>query len=342
MSKIVKHRENIFNFITTKSCFSNAMEKEFLKEFIDSDYSLFPIAMMSVFSTQIKKNKIKSYHTFHAASALILMIMVIVIDENKKYYENKYGESNIKKIKKQATIFIFEAMAQNIRTMKNTIGSEISSKVQEKISSILHEKLLLLTENNIKINNLKVRRSDIIKYKFDDKDIIDTKYRNLKRIDKNDLVDYIDNKYCAIGQCSFVFGWLFGMGNDNQKSLDNISKIGASFGILIKLTSDFCNLENDIKLTSDNEAPYNFVANYGIHESFRLYDENKVKFIEGCITNELFSSSIKELVEKIDKTYDKCLKNTELELQSQYSSFISDKPASKLSNSTKEEKTKKN
>ena len=35
---------------------------------------------------------------------------------------------------------------------------------------------------------------------------------------------------------------------------------------------------------------------------------------------DLYHGAIKELGEKIDKTVDKCLKNTELELQSQYSS----------------------
>jgi hypothetical protein len=113
------------------------------------------------------------------------------------------------------------------------------------------------------------------------------------------------------------------MGNDNQKVLNSIIDIGQNFGMLVKLTYDFSNLENNIKSSGENS--YNFVVNYGIHECFKIYDENKVKFLEGCIINDIYSSLIKELMEKIDKTYDKCLKNTELELQSQYSSFKSDK-----------------
>lgn len=325
MSKILKHRENIYNFIITKSCFSNIIDKEILKDFLENDLCLYPIALLSVFSTQIKKNKSKSYHTLHIASALVLMIMNVSINENKKYYENKYGENNIKKIQNQATIYIFEAISQNIKTMENTIGIDVAAKIQKKVSSILHEKLLILSEDNITENSLKIKKSDIIKYKFDDKDIIDKKYKKLKRIDKDELIDYIEKKYGSIGQCAFVFGWLMGMGNDNQKVIDNILKIGSAFGILIKLTHDFCNLENNIKSSNENESSYNFVINYGIHECFRLYDENKIKFLEGCMVNEIYSSSIKELMEKIDKAYDKCLKNTELELQSQYSSFVSDK-----------------
>ena len=87
MSKILKHRENIYNFITEKSCFSNIIEKEFLKEIIDNDLCLYPIALLSIFSIQVKKNKTKSYHTLHMASAIVLMIMKISINENIKYYQ---------------------------------------------------------------------------------------------------------------------------------------------------------------------------------------------------------------------------------------------------------------
>jgi hypothetical protein len=324
MSKISKHRENIFSFITTKSCFSNIIEKDFFKEFMENDFVLYPIALLSVFSTQIKKNKAKSYHTLHIASALVLMVINVRMNENKKYYEDKYGINNIKKFQNQATIFIFEAITQNIKTMENTIGIEISSKIHKKISSILHEKLLVLTDAEIKEEDLKIKRSDIIKYKFIDKEIIDKKYRKLKRINKEELAKYMNDKYGSIGQCAFIFGWLMGMGSDNPKTLDNVLKIGSSFGILVKLTHDFYNIENDLNLCCVNGKSYNYVINYGIHECFRLYDENKVKFLEGCIANDLYSTSIKELLEKIDKTYDRCLRNTDLELQSQYSSFVSE------------------
>lgn len=322
MSKILKHRENIYNFITTKSCFSNAIEKDLLKEFIDNDLCLYPIALLFVFSTQIKKKKAKSFHTLHMASAIVLITMIVSINENKKYYQNKHGEKNIKKLLDQATIFIFEAISQNIKTMENCTGTEVSSRIQKKISSFLHEKLLILTENNISNNKLKMKRTDIIKFKFEDKNVIENEYRKLSRIDKDELIKYIDQKYGTIGQCVFIFGWLMGMGDNNQKTLDGILKIGSSFGILVKLTHDFCNLENNIKNAKD--MSYNFVTNYGIHECFRIYDENKIKFLEGCMMNDLYSSSIKELMEKIDKSYDKCLKNTEIELKSQYSSFVSD------------------
>lgn len=323
MSKIMKHKENIYNFITTKSCFNNLVNKDLVKDFLESEFCLFPIALLSVFGAQVKKNKIKSYHTLHIASAIILMLLTVAINENKKMYEEKYGKNNIRKLLTQSTIFIFESITQNMVTLENSLGTENSSKIHKKISSILHEKLLLLAETNIKENNLKIKRTDIIKFKFNNKNIIETNYKKIKRINKDELVNYLNDKYGSIGQCVFLFGWLLGMGTDSIKTIESITKTGNSFGLLVKLTCDFCNLENNINDADENS--YNFLVNYGIHECFKLYDKNKVNFLEGCMLNEIYNSSIKELIEKIDKSYEKCLKNTDLELCSQYSSFVSEK-----------------
>lgn len=324
MSKIQKHKDNIYNFITSKSSFSNIFDKELIKEFVESDYCLFAIILISIFNIEIKKNKIKSYHTLHIASSIILMIISVCLNENKIYYENKFGIENIENIQNQITIFIFEEIQQNGKTMENALGEEKSLKIQKKISDILHDKLLLITKKNKSknnINTLKIKRSDIIKYKFEDKNIIEEKYKKLKRISKEEILVYMNEKFGSLGQCAFLFGWLLGFGSDDEKNLETISNLGNSFGILVKLIMDFNLIESNIKSLKENDISYNFVVNYGIHECFRLYDEHKVKFLEGCILNDIYNTQIKEIIEKIEKVFDKCLKNTELELTSQYSSF---------------------
>jgi hypothetical protein len=174
-----------------------------------------------------------------------------------------------------------------------------------------------------------MKKTDIIKYKFEDKNIIGEKYKKLSRIESDEMLDHLNNKYGIIGQCSLVFPWIMGMGESNPKMLHNIAKLGTSLGILIKLTHDFSNLENDIK--NSVEISYNFIVNCGIHESFSLYDEHKIKFVEGCMVNGIYNGVIKELVEVLETKYDNCLKNTELELASQYSTL----DASSLGRSSK-------
>jgi hypothetical protein len=111
------------------------------------------------------------------------------------------------------------------------------------------------------------------------------------------------------------------MGLGDEKMIRNFEKMGTHLGILIKLANDFQNLERDIE-TSDG-VTYNLIANYGIHECFKLFDENKLKLLEGCLTLNVYNTTIKEVIDHIEKKFDDRLKNTDLELASKYSSFSS-------------------
>ena len=332
MSKIAKYRENIYAFLTTKSCFSHAIDKAFIKEVVDSELCMFPIALLSIFSTQVKKNKIKSYHALHMASAIILMTMIVMVKENIEYYKQKYGIHLIAKIVDQATIYILEAVSQNMKTMDNALESTITVKIQKKIDSFLHEKLLTLTDPLVFDDTKKnrVKKSDVIKYHFTDPEATEAKYKKLYRINQDTINDYINNKYGIIGQCSFLFGWLMGTGDSSAKMIDNILRLGNTFGTLVKMTYDFNNLE--VTINNAKDISYNYIVNCGIYECFKLFDESRVKYVEGCMIYNIYSGAIKEQFELIDDTYDECLKKAELELESQYSSYISTR---RSKNSTK-------
>lgn len=252
------------------------------------------------------------------------MTMLVVVGENIDYYENKYGSPCIQKLMDQSIIFIFSAITQNNKTMENALEPVLYNKIQKKMLSFLQEKLLLLTERkNIHDKKNKMKRTDIIKYRFKDTDIIDTKYRKLSRIENDDMKKYINDKYGMIGQCTFVFGWLMGGGDQNQKNIDAMMELGSLFGTLVKVVTDFHDVEEHIKYA--NEVSYNYVVNFGIHASFELYDESKIKFIEECMRNNMYSNTIKEVIEELEIMFDDCLKNTDIELESQYSSFVSQK-----------------
>jgi hypothetical protein len=257
------------------------------------------------------------------ASVIILMTLIVSINENEKYYQEKYGEKSIKKVLNQGAIFIFEAISQNITTMENVIDPDVASKIQKKIFNILHNQLLVLTEMPIINKKLKMKKTDIIKFKFEDENIYEDKYKKLSRIENDEIEQYITTKYGTIGQCSFIIGWLMAMSDSNQKTIDLISNLGTSFGIMVKLTHDFNSLEDNIKNAKD--MSFNYIVNCGIHNSFSLLDKNKIDFIQGCMTNGIFNGIIKEIIEKLNQNYESCLENTSLELQSQYSSTVGTK-----------------
>jgi len=332
----MKLKESIYNFIVTKSCYAKIITNtEFIKEIMENNLSLFPVSFYTIFNSKIKKQNSKSYNVLHMASALVLMIIIVVVNENEEYFNNKYGKKHIKDILNQSTICIFEAVSRNMVTVLSTFPEDVALKIQKKITTFLYDKLLILTQQHNKTNcQFKTKKTDIIKYKFNDENIIDDKYKHLNRIEENELISYIDDKYGTIGQCCVLFGWIMGGGELTQKITDNILVIGSRLGFIVKLVQDFTNLENNIKYAAD--VSWNFIVNCSIHESFRKFDEHKVKFIEGCMTHGFYSGTIKDILENLDNCFDICLQNTNLELKSQYSSFISEK------SSEKRKKNKKN
>jgi geranylgeranyl pyrophosphate synthase len=162
-----------------------------------------------------------------------------------------------------------------------------------------------------------MHKTDIIKFKFDDFNATLDKYKKLKLVNKDTLIDHINKTYGATCQCAFVVGWLLGLGD--HKMINNLERLGTHLGLLIKLANDFVNLERDIKYTEQRSV--NMLVNYGVHQSFDLFSDSKVKLIEGTMTFVIYNPTIKEVIYFIEKKFDMCLNNTELELDSKYSSF---------------------
>lgn len=318
MSKIIKHKENILKFMLNKCCYGKLLNKNLIEEFIESELCYFAICLISVFNSQIKKNKIKTYHTLHISSTIILMTMVVYINENINSYISKYGKDEIDKLLLNSTLYIYETIKQNCYTVEQKLGEDVSNKIHKKISVLLHEKLLKIYSNFEPVNNTKIKKTDIITYNFKNETILD-KYKVLERVDNDELLIHIQNKYGTIGECAFLFGWIFGFSEVNEEIIKQLETVGLSFGILIKIVTDFNNLETDINLA--NTFSYNYIVNHGIHNSFRLFDQYKIKFYECCFINDLYNPLVKEVIHKLEKAYDKCLFNSNLELNSHYSSY---------------------
>jgi hypothetical protein len=52
-----------------------------------------------------------------------------------------------------------------------------------------------------------------------------------------------------------------------------------------------------------------------------LFDEHKTQLIEGLMYLDLYNITIKEVMDNIEKKFDRYLENADLELQSKYTSF---------------------
>jgi hypothetical protein len=266
---------------------------------------------------QCKKKKIKAHHGYYIASGIDLMMTIAILNDNIKFYTSKYDKYVIKNFIKQSSIYILQSYIQNIDVLEGVIEKDKLHKLQKKMYNFINNKLLDITKYE-KVNiDRRVHNTDVTRYKFQDKNIINTHYKKLNKANTDELLNYVERTFGSACQCGFVMGWLFGTGD--EKSICLLEKIGINLGYLIKLSLDFENLERDLQHAKNMSL--NLLINLGVHKCFDLFDQNKVKLIEGCMILGIYNITIKEVMDNIEKKFNNHLHNTDLELASKYTSF---------------------
>jgi len=319
MSRIVRYQTSIENYIKTRSLYSDLItSSNKLEELLNvHEHEIF-IILLTIQSGQYKKTKLKMHHCYHTAFGLDILLSLIIIKDNLHYYEKNYDTNILKLILTHAPIHSFDTITRNMEAFMNTVDKGKLLDIQIKINKYLHDKLITILDVDELKGTSKPHKTDIIKYNFNDKSLIDTNYRKLKIIDKDILIDYVNKTYGTICQCAFVIGWLLGLGD--EKMINNLERLGIHLGMLLKISQDFQNLERDLK-NSHSTTTSNMIINYGIHKCFDLFDDAKAKLIEGCHTMDIFNITIGEIIDKIESKFDDQLKKTDLELNSRYTSF---------------------
>jgi len=316
MSRISRYQESVLKTVTTKSSFCDLI-KISDTEFIDVGDHEASIALLTILNSQNKKLNMKLHHGYYMGSGIDLLMLYNKINDNRVYYVEKYGEKIIKNIQNQTPIHVYECLHQNIETLENFLDKDKILKVHRKISTYVKQKLTEITTHYDITGTSHMHKTDIINFKFTNPNEMLEKYKKLKLVDKDILIDHINKTYGATCQCAFVVGWLLGLGD--QKMINNLEKLGLHMGIIIKLADDFVNLERDIKY-SDKKS-MNMLVNYGVYHSFDLFSDSKTKLIEGTLTMGIYNTTIKEVIDFIEKKFDMCLNNTDLGVESKYSSF---------------------
>jgi hypothetical protein len=69
-----------------------------------------------------------------------------------------------------------------------------------------------------------------------------------------------------------------------------------------------------------NNLSLNFIINDGVQESFILFMEIKTQLIEDCLSLNIYTHTLKEVLDELEKNVDKCLSSSSIDLKSTYSS----------------------
>jgi hypothetical protein len=319
MSRISRYQESFKKFIKNKSCIINTegnIQKD-IHTMIDESDNIIGILLLTTLNNQGKKTKMNILHGYHLAAGLELLIYAVSIMDTKNIYNKRFTENGVNDILTRIVPFVNISLFNNIETL------------QENYTANTYHKFIKMIYNTVRIINLKIHKifteknftlednimkTDVIKYKFEDMDRAKSKLKKLRRINKSELDTYINETYGLVCQMALVSGWLLGRGD--EKNIINMEKMGICFGWMVKTVRDFINIENDL-INADTYTK-NTIINNGFQPSFEIFITNKHKFIDGCIKYNMYSHTIKEIIDTMEQKMDTVIDNSSPDLKSHY------------------------
>ena len=321
MSRIFRYQESINKFYKTKSSLNLISDhnKIYLDEMSDDFDHLVSIFLVSILNNRCKKSKLK-FHGYYIACGIDIAIYIAKITDKKYLFENVHGKNVIYNFLPELVSIMYQSLSGNIESLKLNIDLNETLKINKQCMLLLSKKLSDITNlfNNIKIHDQQIKKTDFINYNFKNEDL-KKKYKKFKYIDKEELNNFVKKKYGSACQLSLIFGWLLGLG-DEQK-IKNLEDIGNDLGFIFKISFDFENIEND--LINNDEYTLNLIINNGIKETIEQFIMCKSRFIEGLLSLDIWSTTIKEILDLIEKNIDNYLNETDIDEIYSFSDFSS-------------------
>jgi hypothetical protein len=324
MSRISRYQESIESFIKKKDVDSYLnLNNKILEEHLIKFDHLCGIIVSTIFNHNAKKSNFKGHGYF---LAICIDILLIIVKLNASPRLNK-GDDNINNITLDMTIASYKLLTENISTIKNPVKSEEINKL---ISFCLqyYNQLIFKIVSPVNITETKrMVKSDLLNLKYiTPQTPIYKKIMGMNKYEKDLIIKYVEDTYCNIGKIIMVLGWGLGGGSlSDKQTYNSLNSIGYKLGLIYAISNDFDTIEKDIlNLDPKTKTTKNIVINLGIQESFVLYMETKSKFIEECMKLNLFTHTMKEVIDLFEEKVDKCLEQSTVDMKSTYSSFSVD------------------
>jgi hypothetical protein len=289
MSRVSKYKESIIKFLDTlvKNKLNNDIFIIFMKDY---DFYIPIVSLTIQYNTETNK---KNFYGYYIASIITLIEFVNYLTK-KNYNENDDIVINTKKL-------IFEIIEKKIKPINKNISDFIDKHFYVDFDKIIKNYDFPILDNKLVYS---------AKYNFDDIKI-QKKYDDLNIIDPNYFLIHIQNIYGNLCKMGISMNLLIG-----KVDIEKYKKIIHLFGLIIKVGIDFKNFMNDINQADKICA--NMLVNIGIQKTFNLYLENKSLLIESCITNKLYTHTIKEIFDQIDNAVDSIINNSSITIESTY------------------------
>lgn len=319
MSRLPRYIDSLNKFVKERSCISkiysnieqnNTVDPEDLQIItkINDSEVILPILFLTIMNSQNKKQKITA-QGYYASTSILFLSTIINFMENKEILKQNTLRDLI--------MYTNKSIIQNLDNTKHLISGSDMVYILNMYSAQL-SKENLLSDIVLQSNNLPLI-SDISKLFIENhekSDLLKQNYSKIIQVTKDSYDQYIDKKYGVLCEIAFCTSWIIGCGPSSD--ILKIKRLSKQFSIIYKICMDFENLENDLLNISPNHKSKNYVINFGIQESCDVYLGHKQKFIENCMLLKIYSSTIKEILNYIQKKVDYVLDQTTPDLKSNF------------------------
>lgn len=315
MSRISRYQDSMNKFIKNKSYITSldGNIRILINNIMDKADNMIPIILLTVLNSQTKKNGY-SFHGYFMACGVEMMMMVAKIIDNKNFYKKDLTVQSLNRITNRLITLINICLSQNIEYIQNIITKEKAIKIYYYASKLLNNKLFDIIDEEYMEYSENIKKTDLLKFTFEKIKSPKTLITHIKQVKKEHINNFINKKYGSICQLAMIMGWI--LGGSDEKHVSMLEKLGTHLGYMIKLSYDFTNLERDLEYAKENSN--NYIINFGIQEGFELFIENKLKFVEGCMMLDIYTNTVKEILDVIESKVDLFINNTAPDLKSHY------------------------
>ncbi len=299
MNRIQKYQDSIDRFFQNKSylIYLNKNDCDKIINHIKNDNFLITIFLLTISNNINKKNRIHQ-HGYYIGSAIELALLILRQTEKKTYYN--FDNNLLVKI----TNLINILLVQNLDLSSCVLSKDKLIKNYNNSIKQINSKIINILDSNQNNANEKLKYSDLIYYKFKNKNIKE-KIKKYNKICNNEINNYIENKYGGILELACCLTWNLGGGNENL--ITHIRKLGIYFAFLIKIYFDISELEKDI----ENNIENNIIIHLGIQNTFEYFINYKKKFIELSLKLGMFNNTTKEILDYLEEKMDQFINNTD-------------------------------
>jgi hypothetical protein len=321
MSRLIRYKESLSRFINEKSSILKSLPDDSViphmqHKIKDSDYIL-SILFLTTMNSQNKRNKVLMQGYYIASGIEMLQLLLDLIEHEHDIVE-KYNQNIYHKLTNFLIIISQKMVCMNLDSVKRFLSPELTGTVFLNIMSHYNDAIsynTLFRENLIEVTD-GAPHQDLLRWYIKDDTELQNKFSELKQVNRESLTNYINNKIGTLCELAVCLGWMIGCGED--KDLSKVKKISKYFTMFYALSKNFMTIEEDIK-NSKNRICLNYVVNFGLQDSYELFMYNKEKFIEETMILDIYTSTVKEIVDYVESRVDQIIDKTEPDLKSNWS-----------------------